>query len=172
MSRYTRLEISVGAFVLAGAAAVAYLSLTLGGLTLGPDHRYVLEARFATVGDLKVGNPVKLAGVNVGEVAKITLVDFAAQVNVALDPNVKLPVDTIASIKTEGLLGDAYVSLSPGASEQDLRNGARITRTEPAISILDLVAKYAFGSSVTEGEAPKSSAPEQPKKSPFSNPLE
>jgi ABC-type transporter Mla subunit MlaD len=58
MSSYTRLEISVGVFVIMGAAAIAYLSLTLGGLTLGADRRYSLRARFASVGDLKVGDPV------------------------------------------------------------------------------------------------------------------
>lgn len=172
MSRYTRLEIAVGGFVITGAAAIAFLSLTLGGLNLGPDRRYVLGARFSSAGDLKVGNPVKLAGVTVGEVKKIALVDFAAHVDLALEHELKLPVDTIASIRTEGLLGDAYVSLSPGASESDLRQGSRISRTEPAINILDLVAKYAFGSPVGADAQPKSTAPQQKENPVFSDPLE
>jgi phospholipid/cholesterol/gamma-HCH transport system substrate-binding protein len=178
MRRYTWLEISVGLFVIAGAGAVAYLSLTLGGLRLGRDQRYTLSAQFASASDLKVGDPVKLAGVTVGEVSKIALVDFAARVELALDKGVKLPTDTIASIKTAGLLGDAYLSLSPGAALSDLSGGGRITRTEPAISITDLIAKYAFGSPLSDkaGEAdkpaPAQSPSKEPKKAPFSDPLE
>lgn len=172
MRPYTRLEISVGVFVLAGALAVAYLSLTLGGLHLGRDPHYPLNARFASVGDLKVGDPVKLAGVTVGEVTNITLDDYNANAQLAVDESLKLPADTIASIKTAGLLGDAYVSISPGASADDLPPGGRIARTEPALSIVDLIAKYAFGSPVSDTEQPKRDSGETAKKSPFSDPLE
>jgi phospholipid/cholesterol/gamma-HCH transport system substrate-binding protein len=176
MRHYTWLEISAGLFVIAGALAIAYLSLTLGGLQLGRDPRYTLSARFASVGDLKVGDPVKLAGVTVGQVTKITLADFVARAEFSVNDSLKLPTDTIASIKTAGLLGDAYVSMSPGAALQDLRPGGQITRTEPAISIMDLIAKYAFGSAVTEPATdkpePKHDASSDTKKSPFSDPLE
>ena len=144
MQTYTKLEVSVGLFVIAGALAVGYLSFTLGGLELeGP--RYSLSARFASVGDLKVGDPVKLAGVKVGDVAAVRLVDFVAEVELRLRAPLPLPDDTVASIQTAGLLGDAYVALSPGASEQDLSPGGSIRRTEPAITISELIAKYAFG---------------------------
>jgi phospholipid/cholesterol/gamma-HCH transport system substrate-binding protein len=172
MRRYTWLEISVGLFVIAGGLAVAYLSLTLGGLHLGRDPRYRLRARFASVGDLKVGDPVKLAGVTVGEVTHITLADFAARVELAVSDGVKLPTDTIASIKTAGLLGDAYVSISPGAAQKDLPPGGQISRTEPAISIMDLIAKYAFGSPVSDNAEPTHHTPNEAKKPPFSDPLE
>lgn len=176
MRPYSRIEISVGLFVIAGVLAVAYLSLTLGGLSFGRDHRYALSARFASAGDLKVGDPVKVAGVTVGEVTRITLDDYAARVELALADSVKLPSDTIASIKTAGLLGDAYLSLSPGAAEADLPAGASISRTEPAISIMDLIAKYAFGSAVSdkpsEKSEPAASPATQAKSPPFSDPLE
>jgi phospholipid/cholesterol/gamma-HCH transport system substrate-binding protein len=172
MARYTWLEISVGLFVIVGGLAVTYLSLTLGGLRIGHERRYTVNARFASVGELKVGDPVKLAGVTVGEVTKITLADFAARTELALVDDLKLPTDTIASIKTSGLLGDAYVSLSPGAAQADLRPGAQISRTEPAISIMDLIGKYAFGSPVSDKDSPQHGASEGTKKAPFSDPLE
>ena len=172
MPSYTRLEISVGLFVVAGVLAMAYLALTLAGLSLGAG-RYTLTARFSSVGDLKVGDPVKLAGVDVGNVAAITLDEFTARAELSLREGVKLPSDTIASIKTAGLLGDAYVALSPGAASSDLPVGGRISRTEPAVSITELIAKYAFGSPIAdEGEKPKSDTAAEPKKSPFSDPLE
>jgi phospholipid/cholesterol/gamma-HCH transport system substrate-binding protein len=175
MPRYTRLEISVGLFVIAGGLAVAYLSLTLGGLHVGRDPHYVLKARFASVGDLKLGDPVKLAGVTIGEITKISLDEFAARAEFSVSDGVKLPADTIASVKTAGLLGDAYLSLSPGAAVTDLHPGAQISRTEPAISITDLIAKYAFGSPVSdkaESAQPAQKDSGGTKKSPFSDPLE
>jgi phospholipid/cholesterol/gamma-HCH transport system substrate-binding protein len=145
MQRYAKLEISVGLFLLGGLAAVAYLSLTLGGVAWN-EPRYVISARFSSVGDLKTGDAVKLAGVSVGEVTRISLVEYAAETELSLQQAIELPDDTIASIQTAGLLGDAYVSLSPGASERTLSAGQRIARTEPAINISELLGKYAFGS--------------------------
>jgi phospholipid/cholesterol/gamma-HCH transport system substrate-binding protein len=151
MQRYTKLQISVGAFVIAGALALAYLAFTLGGVAWHK-HRYTLTARFSSVGDLKPGAAVKLAGVNVGEVKQIALVSFDGQTELSLDESVKLPDDTIASIQSAGLLGDSYVSLSPGASERVFPAGARILRTEPAVSLTELLAKYAFGSELTDSK--------------------
>jgi phospholipid/cholesterol/gamma-HCH transport system substrate-binding protein len=151
MQQHTKLEISVGVFVVLGGLSLAYLSFTLGGFEWG-NHQYPLEARFSSVGDLKLGDAVKVAGVSVGEVTAIRLVDYAAQVSLAVQAGVTLPDDTIASIQTSGLLGDAYVSLSPGASERDVPAGGSISRTESAISISELLAKYAFGSTATDPE--------------------
>lgn len=150
--RYTRIEVSVGAFVIAGVLALIYFSFTLGGLQLRA-RDFDLSARFSSVGELKPGAPVKLAGVSVGEVKRISLVEFSAEVQFALDDGLKLPDDTIASIQSAGLLGDAYVSLSPGGSERELRTGSRITRTEAAVSLTELISKYAFGSPLAEPES-------------------
>lgn len=166
MQRYTKLKISVGAFVIVGAAALAYLALSLGGVHWSARHARV-HARFSSIGELKVGDAVKLAGVPVGEVERVALVSFAAEVVLLLDDQVSLPDDTIASIQSAGLLGDAYVSLSPGASERNLAADGRIRRTEPAVSITELIAKYAFGSPLGDSDddegKPKKSDRAQPK---------
>jgi len=181
---YTKLELSVGAFVVAGALAIGYLSLTLGRLSIGGTDRYPVQARFSSVGSLKKGDPVKIAGVSVGEVARIRLADFTAEAELELDRDVRLPDDTIASIETAGLLGDAYVSLAPGASDKSLSEGQRILRTEPAISLTELISRYAFGAPLSgpaaggsaEPAATKSegsSAPgAEPTPSPFEDPLQ
>jgi phospholipid/cholesterol/gamma-HCH transport system substrate-binding protein len=161
MLKHTKLEISVGLFVILGMGALAYLSITLGGVELGR-ATYPIHARFSSVGDLKKGDAVKLAGVNVGEVTAIELVDYTAAVELGLSRTVELPTDTIASIQTSGLLGDAYVSLSPGAASDNLPANGMIQRTEPAISISDLLARYAFGSlngEERERPAPRTSDP-------------
>jgi phospholipid/cholesterol/gamma-HCH transport system substrate-binding protein len=176
MQQYTRLETSVGVFVAVGALALAYLSITLGGLQIGGTKNYPVIARFSSVGGLKVGDAVKVAGVSVGEVAAIKLVDFAAEAQLDVQQDLKLPEDTIASVQSAGLLGDVYVSLSPGASEKDLPSGGRIQQTEPAVSLTELIGKYAFGSPVGEEKAGANEKPANTdgttEKKPFSDPLE
>lgn len=158
MANHSRLEISVGAFVAAGLAMVAYLAISLGNVRLLAGHRMTLVARFSSVGDLRKAAPVRIAGVNVGEVGKIQLVDYVARVELAIDEGVTIPSDTIASIRTSGLLGESLVSLSPGGSDRMLRDGDTIAQTEPALDITQLLQKYAF-SSATEAPPARAEAP-------------
>ncbi len=145
MFDYTKSEIVAGGFVILGLALLGYLSISIGGFKILPEQRYQISGRFSNVGDLKKGAPVKVAGVTVGKVASIKLADYFGEAELAIDQKVVLPKDTIASIATAGLLGDAYVSLSPGASDSDLHGGDRITHTEPALNVSDLLGRYAFG---------------------------
>lgn len=146
MANHSRLEISVGAFVAAGFAIVAYLAISLGNVRLLSGNRTTLVARFSSIGDLRDAAPIRIAGVNVGQVGKIQLADYVARIELRIDAGVDIPSDTIASIRTSGLLGESFVSLSPGGSERILRDGDAIAQTEPALDITQLLQKYAFGS--------------------------
>lgn len=159
MVEYSKMEIGVGLFVLAGVAALAYLALSLGSLQIVHADQVRLTARFATAGDLKEGAPVKVAGVDVGKVEKIALDNYEAVATLAVSATVPLPADTIAAIRTTGLLGDSYVSLSPGASEKNLHDGDRIAQTEPPLDLVDLISQYALGQ-----EDRTSGEPSTPKK--------
>lgn len=153
MKEYTKTEFAVGAFVIAGLTAIGFLSVSVGGLKVFQEPRTMLSARFSSVGQLKKGAQIKMAGVSVGTVKKIELVDFVADATLAIKPSVPIPADTIASIRTAGLLGESYILLRPGGSEEDLKSGGRISQTEPAIDLIDLVVKYALGSGGDEGDA-------------------
>lgn len=168
MNSYTKIEITVGAFVIAGVLALGYLSISVGGLDLLPGGRYPLNARFATVGDLKKNAQVKLAGVPVGKVSDIQVEDYVGVVRFEVQEGLELPADTIASIRTAGLLGEAYISLSPGAAEENLEPGDRIAQTEPPLDLMQLLGKYAFGS-VEDGD---DTGQDQEESSPFPDPLE
>jgi phospholipid/cholesterol/gamma-HCH transport system substrate-binding protein len=162
MLDYTRTEIVAGIFVVGGLLALAYLSISIGGLKIMPAHTYNVSARFSNIGDLKVRAPIKLAGVTVGQVRKIRLSNYYAEVEMAVDQTLALPEDTIASISTAGLLGESYVSLSPGAADRNLPPAGRITHTEPAVNVVDLISKYAFGgvgAGGTSGSSGSSSPP-------------
>jgi len=150
---YTRAEIIAGLFVILGLAVVGYLSTSIGGLRILPRDAYRVKARFSNVGDLKGRAPVKIAGVTIGRVESIHLAEFVAEVELGISRSVHLPKDTIASIATAGLLGDAYVALSPGAADADLKDGDRVAQTEPALNMADLVGRAAFGTSSARAKA-------------------
>lgn len=143
----------MGAFVAAGLAVVAYLAFSLGSVRLLSGDRMTIVARFSSIGDLRNAAPVRIAGVNVGQVGKIQLADYVARIELLIDSDVKIPSDTIASIRTSGLLGESFVSLSPGGSDRMLRDGEAIVQTEPAIDITQLLQKYAFGSATEPSPA-------------------
>ena len=151
--RDTKLELGVGLFVLLGLAALVYLTVKLGAGEFVGGDTYEVEARFANTGGLNTGALVMLAGVNVGRVEDIRLdpADYSAIVDMKIRTGVPLPADTMASIKTTGLIGDKFIALAPGAEEELLEPSARITMTESAIELESLISKMAFGS-VKEGE--------------------
>lgn len=158
--KQSKLELLVGAFVVLGLAAVLYLTIKLGaGSMLGGDT-YTVEARFTNAGGLNSGSSVVVAGVSVGRVEGIRVdpADFSAIATLRVMSGLKLPTDTMASIKTTGLIGDKYVLLAPGADETSLAPGALITMTESSVDLESLIGKMAFGS-VEEGKDEKAPAP-------------
>jgi phospholipid/cholesterol/gamma-HCH transport system substrate-binding protein len=153
------IELSVGAFVLVGIAAIVWFAMQAGaGVAIG-GSTYEVTARFANVGGLRPGNQVFIAGVPVGRVEKIDLdSQYAAIVHMNLKQEVHLPFDTIASIKTSGLIGDKFIALAPGADSKNLASGSMITDTESAVDLESLIRRFAFGS-VSPSPAPSPSVP-------------
>lgn len=136
-------DLMVGAFVLAGLAAVAYLSIQVGGLSYKGPGGFALVATFDEIGGLKPRAPVTISGVSVGQVESIALdPNLRARVVLDLDPGLALPVDTSAAILTSGLLGDQFVALEPGAEQELLKPGEEIAQTESALSIERLIGKF------------------------------
>ena len=135
----------VGCFVLAGLAAVAYLSFQVGGLSWKGPGGLGLIADFDEIGGLKPRAQVVIAGVKVGQVRSITLDrDFRARVDLDIDAGLKLPVDTTASIMTSGLLGDRYVSLQLGGEQDVLKPGDKIAFTESAVVLERVLGKLVY----------------------------
>jgi phospholipid/cholesterol/gamma-HCH transport system substrate-binding protein len=97
------------------------------------------------VGGLKTGSTVEIAGVEIGRVNGITLSDYQARVIMSIKSSVKLQEDSIASIKTRGLIGEKYIRINPGGAEKTIQNNGRITEVEPPVDIEELLSKYVFG---------------------------
>ena len=157
--KQSNIELSVGTFVLLGIAAIVWFAIQAGaGAAIGGSS-YELNARFANIGGLKAGSQVFIAGVPVGRVERIDLSSqYAAIVRLSVNQEVHLPSDTIASIKTSGLIGDKYIALAPGADSKDLPPGGTITDTESAVDLESVISRFAFGN-VSSSPAPSPSAP-------------
>ncbi|MDX2319334.1 MAG: outer membrane lipid asymmetry maintenance protein MlaD [Moritella sp.] len=145
------IETSVGIFVLIGILCVGYLTLKLGKMELLGDNYYSVYADFSSATGLKGGANVEMAGVRIGQIENIVLLPNIkiARVKLKIEKNINLSVDVIASVKTAGLLGDRYLALTPGGSDEILEAGDSIEETESALDIEDLISKYVFSG---EGE--------------------
>jgi phospholipid/cholesterol/gamma-HCH transport system substrate-binding protein len=138
-------KLIVGIFALAGIAALALLSLRLGRVELFNSKGYELFANFDNISGLKSGDQVEIAGVQVGKVIAISLKDYRAQVAMRLNDGVHVDTDAIASIKTSGIIGDKYVSISLGGGEHDLADGGVIRRTQSAFVLEDAIGQLING---------------------------
>lgn len=141
-----KMETAVGAFVLAGFLSFAFIAIKLGDVELLSSDRYRINATFDSVSGLRLGAPVEIAGVRVGTVDSIGVdpKKFEAVVALKIEKGIDLPKDSIASIRTAGIIGDKYIKLTPGADTEHLSDGGLITDTEGSINIEELVSKYIF----------------------------
>lgn len=141
------IELGVGFFVLIGLLCVGYLTIKLGKMEWLGENHYTLNARFESVSGLKAGAEVDLAGVQIGQVDSIHLDNERqmALVRLKIQKGVNLSQDVIASVKTAGLIGDKYINISPGGSDEKLKPDDTIEETESALDIEELISKYVFG---------------------------
>jgi len=146
MKKYSK-ETVVGIFVVIGLICIAYMTINLGNVGFLGENKYTLTAKFSTVSGLRVGNPINMLGMEIGRVAKFEMDqdDQVAIVTLEVNKGIDIYDDAIASIKTEGLIGDKFISIDAGGGGDLLADGDSITETESPTDIMELVSKYAFG---------------------------
>jgi len=153
MTRAPVRDFLVGSFLLLGIAAMAYLSMRVGGLAGGPPGGFTVFATFDEIGGLKPRAPVVVSGVKVGQVKAIGLdKGYRARVELDLMP-MEIPADTSASIVTSGVLGDRYVQLQLGGDPQVLKSGEDLTFTESAVILERLLGKFVHNLGVSKDDA-------------------
>ena len=140
-------ETLAGVFLLLGLAAIAVLAGKIGGGLGWGRSGYELQAAFANASGLKAGSRVEIAGVRVGEVRSLVLRpdDFRAIVTFSVTQEIQLDDDTIAAVRSNGLLGDKSLVLLPGGSGERLKPGDLIVDTESALELESLIRRFAFG---------------------------
>jgi phospholipid/cholesterol/gamma-HCH transport system substrate-binding protein len=146
MKKYA-METTVGIFLVFGLLCLGYMTVKLGHVTLLGDDTYSLFARFTSVTGLRSGSPVYMLGIEIGRVERLAMnqKEQRAEVEIRIKNGITIYDDAIASIKTEGLIGDRYLSIDPGGGGAALAPGGTITETQPAVDVADLIGKYAFG---------------------------
>ena len=148
-------DLWVGLFVLLGALALVFLALKSANLlSFNFNPTYALSARFDNIGGLKVNAPVKSAGVVVGRVASIGFDQntFQADVHLAMDKAYQFPKDSSLAILTSGLLGEQYIGITAGYEAQDLKAGDRISSTQSAVVLENLISQFLFSKAAEGGD--------------------
>src|ERR1700689_1513838 len=146
MRKSRTLNLGTGSFVLLGFAALFFLTTqtTSRGLAIFGPARYEVTAKFDNIGDLKVGAPVSMAGVEVGRVARIDLDlrEYKAVVLLRLNARYnKIPTDSDASIYTQGLLGGKFIGLTAGGADTYIKDKGQIDFTQSAFVLENLIGQ-------------------------------
>ena len=152
MNRAT-IDVWVGVFVAAGLAGLLFLALKVGNLaSFGAADTYLVEAKFANIGGLKIRAPIKSAGVVVGRVSEVRFDNgsYEAVVTLKLDARFQFPRDTSAKILTSGLLGEQYVGLEAGGDAVMLKQGDRLRLTQSAVVLENLISQFLFNKAAEE----------------------
>ena len=143
--RRVGVEIAVGIFIIVGLLCLAYISIKLGKVSLSGQNYYPVKAIFSTVKGLKDDTVVEISGVEIGKVDSIRLDNYEAVTTLLIRKDIKLQEDAIASIRTKGLLGEKYVEITPGGSDEMIPPDGTIFETEPPIDLEKLIGNIVFG---------------------------
>ena len=142
------IELITGIFVIIGIACFTWLAVSVAGATFTEQPGYSLSARFTSISGLRDGAIVEGAGVRIGTVTAIDFDPdaFEAIVHLRINEGVPIQEDAIASIRTQGIIGEKYINIVPGGFDELLTEGMEIYETESSISLEELVSRYIFGS--------------------------
>ena len=148
MNEKQHTEMLVGIFLLIGIIAITFLALRIGDFQLLNNQQYIIKAEFTSASGLKKGAHVEIAGVSVGKVKNIIFnpETYLAEVHIAIENSIQIPDDSIASIRTSGIIGDKFLKISPGGSDNIIEPNMIILETEPSINLEELISKYIFES--------------------------
>jgi phospholipid/cholesterol/gamma-HCH transport system substrate-binding protein len=153
--RKSAIDVWVGIFVAIGLLATLFLALKVGNMNaVSFQPTYTITARFDNIGGLKPRAPVKSAGVVVGRIADIRFDDttYQATVTMTLERSYQFPKDSAAKILTSGLLGEQYVGLEAGGSDQMLAQGNMITQTQSAVVLENLISQFLYNKAADGGK--------------------
>lgn len=143
----SRVEIVVGIFLVLGFLAFGWIAMQLGEVTwLSGSRTYTVFADFDNISGVKSGAEVQIAGVTVGTVTGLALSEYdQARAELQLNREIKLPKDSIASVKSQGIIGDKLIQITLGGDEEEYKEGDVILDTESSVDLESLISKFAFG---------------------------
>jgi phospholipid/cholesterol/gamma-HCH transport system substrate-binding protein len=158
------IETVMGAVVLVVAALFLFFAYTTSQVRAVDG--YTVTAQFTRVDGIRDGSDVRIAGVKVGSITGENLdpKTYLATLKMSINPEYKLPEDTVAEVISSSLLGDKYLALVPGGSDKNIPPGGQIKYTQATASLEDLIGQMIFsqagaGAQKKPGEGPQGGAP-------------
>lgn len=157
--KFTKIEFSVGLFMILGIVASVIMALKVAGLVLdSSSDTYTVYAKFDNIGSLKLRAPIKIGGVVIGRVSAIKLdkKDLIPVVSLSIEKKYsEISEESKASILTAGIIGEQYIGITPGFYDEDLgtsylQEGSYIKDTGSAVVLEDLIGKFLYNSSSVE----------------------
>jgi len=141
-------ETVLGAMVVIAALGFLIFAYSKAGLTTF--EGYEIFGKFDRIDGINEGSDVRMSGIKIGTVTHQELdpISYVAILTIRVKENVKLPLDSSIKIVTDGLLGDKYVSITPGADEIMLKPGEEIEHTQGSIDLISLFGRMMFGNSI------------------------
>lgn len=138
-------ETLLGMVILSIAFTFLFFSYRTGGVSVAPNS-YVVSAEFDNIDGIASGADIKISGIKIGKVGNIILdqQSYYAKMELLVEDNVKLPVDSRANIVTSGLIGSKYIQIEPGIEESYISNGGKIVYTKSAVNIESLINKLVY----------------------------
>lgn len=161
------IETILGAVVL--IVAGLFISFAVSTANLNKVKGYNVTANFSSIDGITEGQDVRISGVNIGSVEEISLdeITFLAQVTFSIDPSIQLPIDTVAKVSSEGLLGGKYMSLEPGGEEEVLKAGDQIQYTQSGVNLEEMIGKFIFNGAEKDSSSSRASSPNTSNDNPF-----
>jgi phospholipid/cholesterol/gamma-HCH transport system substrate-binding protein len=161
-------ETTLGAVVIAAAGAFLVYALSNAG-AMGGSGGYTVTARFGQVGSLAPGADVRIAGVKVGSVTKVSLEPktFLAKTDLTIDRDVALPADSTIKITSDGLLGGQHLAIAPGSSTEDMKPGGEFENVQGAVDLFGLIGQVIRPQPPAEGAAGSAPAAASPAPDPY-----
>lgn len=140
------IELLTGIFVIVGIISFTWLAVSVAGVRFTGNAGYTLTARFTSISGLRQGAIVEAAGVRVGTVSRITFDPdtYEAVVQLRINEDVPVQEDAVAAVRTQGIIGEKYIKLTPGGFDELLTDGMEILQTESAVSLEELISRYIF----------------------------
>ena len=145
MNSSKMVETIIGALVIGVAVGFLYFAYT--STSAGSLAGYEVSATFSRVDGLAIGTDVRLSGIKIGTVSSLSLdpKTYLATAHITINDSVQLPDDSSIKITSSGILGNAYLSVTPGGSDKNIRPGGRIVNTQGSVDLMGLIGRMITG---------------------------
>ena len=145
MNKKINIEFVLGLIILIlSIISIFYYSSKIN--LLNKNETFQINSSYFDVGNMTIGNDVKINGVKVGEVLNIKLdqVSYMAIITSSIDKSINIPNDSVFKISNNGFIGSSYIEIQLGNSEELLKNNDYSANNIDAVSLEEIINNFIF----------------------------